>query len=106
MTAMLWQLQNRDQSLQTLLREFRHGEVAEFAGNLTRIEKKTQVRWRNARRNLRILFTNVVGNQPVMFFCAEHVEVVPGPESRFTEQPSIAIGHFFSRRARWTVQPQ
>src|ERR1700675_4572502 len=106
MTAVLFQPRDSFQSAQSLLREFRHRDIAESASHLARVKEQAKICGRNARCNLRVLSLDIVGNQRVMLFRAELGKIPPSAKRGYAKQPSIALRSLLARSSRGPVQPR
>src|SRR5581483_2740205 len=93
------------QSLRAEIEKLRNCYISEFAGDLPRIQKKANVGWRNSGRDLEWLLLHIVGNEPVVFFCAEFQKVAPGVNRRPPQKQAIFFGRFRAGELRRPVEP-
>src|SRR5579863_9619740 len=89
-----------------LFSKFRRCEITEFASHLARVEKKTEIGWRNTGCDFGGFLLHIVWNQPMMFFSAELSEVSPDVQRFETEEPSIFLRCWLAQSPRRPVQPK
>src|SRR5437660_5295932 len=106
MTAMTGQLADHSESAGSLLGEFRHRQISEFARDLPGIQKEADVCRGYARGNLKRSFLQIVWNQPVVFRSTEFSEVTPGADSGAAQKQSVLLGRLGARGLRRTIQPR
>ena len=81
----------------------RHGQVAELAGDLARIQQETEISGRDASGNSGRLLLHIVGDKPVVLFSAERGIVAPDVQGNAAQEMSVARADFLVQRTRRPV---